>query len=85
MNGSVTSATEGLGGRVLRNLSILGLSQGIGIGISIITVGILSRVLSVEDFGAFNYAFAFLSLGLVLADPGLNTILVRDAAQSPRH
>lgn len=85
MNGSVTSATEGLGGRVLRNLSILGLSQGIGIAISIVTVGILSRSLSLEDFGAFNYAFALLSLGLVLADPGLNTILVRDAAQAPAH
>lgn len=85
MNGSVTSATEGLGDRVLRNLSILGLSQGIGIGISILTVAILSRALTLEDFGAFNYAFAFLSLGLVLADPGLNTILVRDAAQTPTH
>lgn len=94
MNGSVASGTDapaaanpldGLGARVLRNLSILGLSQGIGIGISVITVGILSRALSLEDFGAFNYAFAFLSLGLVLADPGLNTILVRDAAQAPAH
>lgn len=87
MNGSVTSGAEldGLGVRVLRNLSILGVSQGIGIGVSVITVAILSRTLSVEDFGAFNYAFAFLSLGLVLADPGLNTVLVRDAAQTPAH
>lgn len=82
---SSTNVLEGLGRRVLKNLSILSLSQGVGIGVSIITVGILSRSLSVADFGAFNYAFAFLSLGLVLADPGLNTVLVRDAAQSPAH
>lgn len=73
---------EGLGTRVLRNLSLLSVSQVVGLGISIISVSLLSRALSVAEFGAFNYAFALLSFGLMLADPGLATSLVRDIAQT---
>lgn len=72
----------GLGARVVRNLSMLSVSQVAGLGISIITVSLLSRALSVAEFGAFNYAFALLSFGLMLADPGLTTTLVRDVAQT---
>lgn len=76
-------AVDGLGWRVVRNMSILSVSQIAGLLISVVTVGILSRSLSLAAFGAFNYAFAFLSVGLVLSDLGLSTILLRDAAQTP--
>jgi O-antigen/teichoic acid export membrane protein len=76
-----TDPLVGLGGRVVRNLAILSVSQVAGMVMSVITVGILSRALSLTEFGAFNYAFAFLSVGLVLADLGLSTTLLRDAAQ----
>jgi O-antigen/teichoic acid export membrane protein len=78
-----TDPVVGLGWRVVRNLSILSVSQVTGMVMSVITVGILSRALSLPDFGAFNYAFAFLSVGLVLSDVGLSTTLLRDAAQDP--
>jgi len=77
------SAVDGLAWRVVRNLSILSVSQIAGLVISVVTVGILSRALPLAEFGAFNYAFAFLSVGLVLSDLGLSTVLLRDAAQSP--
>lgn len=77
------SAVDGLAWRVVRNLSILSVSQIAGLVISVVTVGILSRALPLAEFGAFNYAIAFLSVGLVLSDLGLSTVLLRDAAQSP--
>lgn len=78
-----TDPLAGLGWRVVGNLSVLSVSQVAGMVVSVITVGLLSRALSLTEFGAFNYAFAILSVGLVLSDLGLSTTLLRDAAQEP--
>ncbi|GMV20235.1 MAG: hypothetical protein AMXMBFR57_01840 [Acidimicrobiia bacterium] len=73
----------GLGARLLANMSMLSVSQGLGLAISVVTVGVLSRELPTDQFAAHGLAFAVLTVGLTLADPGLNTTLVRDLARKP--
>jgi O-antigen/teichoic acid export membrane protein len=75
--------TAGLGTRLLTNMSMLSVSQGLGLLISIVTVGVLTRHLPDAEWAAYGLAFAVLSVGLTLADPGLSTTLVRDLAQEP--
>ena len=62
---------------------MLSVSQGVGLVISIVTVGVLRRHLPDDQWAAYGLAFAVLSVGLTLADPGLSTTLVRDLAREP--
>lgn len=41
----------------------------------------MARKLGAGDFGLFSFAFSFVGIFVILIDPGLNTILVRDIAR----
>jgi O-antigen/teichoic acid export membrane protein len=46
-------------------------------------VVIMSRAISVEDFGLFSLGFAICSIGVAISDTGLNPLLIRESIQSP--
>jgi O-antigen/teichoic acid export membrane protein len=73
----------GLGASLARNLSMLSVSQAVGLVLSLVSVKLLAEALTVPQFGVFTYVFSVLSLVLAAADPGLTTTLVRDLAQAP--
>lgn len=52
-------------------------------GLGVISMAYLARHLGVHDFGEYNLVFAFLGTAFLLADFGLNTLLIRTVAQEP--
>lgn len=68
-------------GRIARNSFFLFSSQGYTALIVLLYIPILTRYLGPEDYGRYNYAYAFVGLFQVLAFLGLHTILVREAAR----
>jgi len=58
-------------------------TQVMGLAISIASVYVLSRELTVAAYGGFNYMLAVIVFGLTLADLGVSTILVREVVQAP--
>ena len=48
--------------------------------LSFVTVTILARLLSLEDFGAYSNAFAWVNILAVLGTFGFNSLLLRDMA-----
>ena len=77
------TAVTGLTHRLARNLLMQSGTQVITIGISITSVAVLSRELTVAAYGGFNYMLAVIYFGLTLADLGVGTILLREVAQAP--
>lgn len=73
----------GIRALVVRNLAPQTLSEAVTLVCSLASTVILSRYLDVAGFGAFNYVFAFMFLFLALNDLGVNTIAIREVAQSP--
>ncbi len=80
---SPPSALTGLTQRLARNLAMQSVTQVMGLAISIASVYVLSRELTVAAYGGFNYMLAVIVFGLTLADLGVSTILVREVVQAP--
>lgn len=78
-----SSALTGLTRRLARNLAMQSVTQVMNLVISIASVYVLSRELTVAAYGGFNYMLAVIFFGLTLADLGVNTILVREVVQAP--
>lgn len=74
---------EGLGRRLVRNLSLQMASQATAIVISVITVRVLTQHLEVEAFGAYNFLFTFVFFFLSFNDLGIPTTLLREITQAP--
>lgn len=55
------------------------LSAAAGAGV----VVIMSRSMSVQDFGLFTLGFAICSIGVAISDAGLNLVLTRESIKSP--
>lgn len=77
------SALTGLTQRLARNLAMQSVTQVMHLVISIASVYVLSRELTVAAYGGFNYMLAVIVFGLTLADLGVGTILVREVVQAP--
>jgi O-antigen/teichoic acid export membrane protein len=80
---SGATAVAGLTQRLARNLAMQSGTQIMTLVLSVISVGVLTRELTVAAYGGFNYMLAVIYMGLTLADLGVTTILVREVAQAP--
>lgn len=67
--------------RVGKNLSAKALASIISRAFSFIFTIYIARVLGDIDFGKYSFAFAFVGLFAILADLGLNTLIVREIAK----
>ncbi len=69
------------GSRTAVNLAYYGLAQVANAMLALVLVGLLSRALGTEGFGAFSFSFVVASFGVLLADFGVGPWLTRAAAQ----
>ncbi|MDD5473288.1 MAG: flippase [Candidatus Methanoperedens sp.] len=67
--------------RIIKNISALALGEFITRILSLILIIYLARYLGDVGFGRYSFAFAFTSLFLVLVDPGVNSLVIRDVAR----
>lgn len=70
-------------GNVLKNLSWLTLGPLLRLGIGIPLAGFTAAHLGLDGYGAFTLAFSFAVMFGVLANLGINDVLVRAVAQHP--
>ncbi|MBZ4646268.1 MAG: Membrane protein involved in the export of O-antigen, teichoic acid lipoteichoic acid [Clostridia bacterium] len=67
--------------KVIKNTSIMLVGNLFFRLISLIVVVYLAKYLQVEDFGRYNFVFAYLGFFAIITDLGLSTILVREMAR----
>ena len=67
--------------RIIKNISALALGEVITRILSLFFIIYLARYLGEIGFGRYSFAFAFTSLFLVIVDPGVNTLVIRDVAR----
>lgn len=72
----------GLKRLLIRNLTLQGMSQAVGLAAGLVTSVVLSRYLGKTGFGAFNYVFAYLYFFLALNDLGVNLIVIREVSKN---
>lgn len=68
--------------RIIKNTSALALGEFITRILSLVLIIYLARYLGDTGFGRYSFAFAFTSLFLVVVDPGVNTVVIRDIARN---
>ncbi len=67
----------------LRNFAVLAATQG---SVRVLSFGLgvyLARVLGVDNYGLYTYAFAFASYFLLVSDFGLSRYVVREVSRDP--
>ncbi len=69
--------------RLLHNLTWQSTSQAVGLLLGTATVFVLTRRLGPAGWGKFSFLFAFIYFFQALSDLGVNTILLRDIANTP--
>jgi O-antigen/teichoic acid export membrane protein len=74
---------KSLTSRVAYNTIVQFAGKAITTVIGVMTLGFLTRYLSVTGYGEYTIVFAFLGIFAVIADFGLFSITVRDIAQTP--
>lgn len=67
--------------RIARNSSIVILSNALNMGISLLVLIYLARYLGDIGFGKYSFVFAYFSIFTVLANWGVDNILVREASK----
>ncbi|WP_048191104.1 flippase [Methanobacterium sp. SMA-27] len=67
--------------RIAKNTSILSISQIISIILIFFYTIYIARFLSAEGFGILSFALAFSGIFSILADLGINTLIVREVAR----
>ena len=65
---------------LLKNISYLGVVQGLNYILPLITLPYLVRVIGVEKFGVISLATAVISFFLVITDYGFNYTATREVA-----
>jgi O-antigen/teichoic acid export membrane protein len=70
--------------RIIKNISALAIGEVITRILSLILIIYIARFLGDTGFGKYSFAFAFTSLFLVLVDPGINTVVIRDVAREKK-
>jgi len=68
---------------LVRNVAVQVVGQLVALVTGLATAAVLSRHLSVDGFGGFNYLFAFTYLFLALNDLGITAIVVREISREP--
>lgn len=68
--------------RIVKNVSVLFLSQMVGYVLGFFTLMYSARYLGVEGFGVLSFALAFTGIFTVLMDLGLNTLTIREVARN---
>lgn len=67
--------------RIIKNTGALAFGEIITRVLSLILIIYLARYLGDTGFGRYSLAFAFTSLFLVITDPGVNAVVIRDIAR----
>lgn len=68
---------------ILNNITWLFFDKFIRLGVGLLVGVWIARYLGPEQFGLLSYALAFVALFTVVANLGLNSIVVRDLVQDP--
>src|SRR3989338_8451922 len=67
--------------RIYRNTLYLGIAEVVSRILQFVVMLYAARQLAQEEFGAFNFALALAFVAMILADMGLNVLLVRTIAR----
>jgi len=70
--------------KYFRNTGFLFLEKGARIVVSIVIWALIARYLGVEQFGLFNFALSFVFLFRIIADLGLDYVVVRDLVKNEK-
>jgi O-antigen/teichoic acid export membrane protein len=73
----------GLRRQIVGNFSAQAAAFAVSATLGLITTAVLTRWLDPDGFGGFKFLFAFIYFFQTLNDLGINTMLVRELAQSP--
>jgi O-antigen/teichoic acid export membrane protein len=71
--------------KILANAAWLFSDRILRMGFSVFIGAWVARYLGAEDFGAYNYAIAFVNLFGAFANLGLEQIVIRDIVREPSH
>lgn len=69
--------------RIAYNTVVQVISRALTVGISLVTLGYLTRYLGVEGYGQYNVIFAYLALFGVMVDFGFYLLQVREIVSKP--
>lgn len=69
------------GRRIFKNVSVLFISRVLGYILAFLYIIYTARYLGAEGFGILSFALSFTSLFAIIADLGLNTLIVREIAR----
>lgn len=76
---------ELLAGAALGNAVWLLVEKILRLAVSVFVSAWMARYMGPEQFGALNYALALVALFGIVANAGLDTVVVRDIARHPEH
>ena len=68
--------------RIYKNTAYLGIAEVVSRVLQFVVMLYAARLLSQENFGKFSFAVSLSLIAIVLADLGINTLLVREIARS---
>ncbi|MDQ8202371.1 flippase [Pelagicoccus sp. SDUM812003] len=71
--------------RIVKNVSILGVSKLLRIGLGFVITAYVARNLGTDLFGTLSYAFAIVSLGHILCSLGIESIARRELNIHPKN
>ncbi|HEX6122766.1 MAG TPA: flippase [Ktedonobacterales bacterium] len=80
---AATSVLEGAAGRVLSNAAIQIAEKVVSYGCALATLALTTRLLGAGPYGDYTIAVVFLSFFVLIADSGITTAGVREAARFP--
>lgn len=66
---------------LIRNSGVLMIGQAVATVLGLATAFVLSRYLGVEDFGRYNYVFAFYYFFFSVNEFGVSTVVIREVSQ----
>ena len=66
--------------RIAKNISVMALAELVGFGLNFIITVLIARYLGVIGFGNYSFVIAFVGVFQMIADSGLNNILIREIA-----
>jgi len=67
---------------IRNNIFSVSIAQIISLLLNIVTFGIIARVLSINDFGTFNYLLAIIGFVAKFIDLGINPIVLRETTKN---
>lgn len=79
-NGGANNTKERFGHKIFRNAVWLTIGDGVNRVLKLALVALMTRVLTVSEFGAFTFSMNLLALTFILADLGVSNVLQRRLA-----